>query len=312
VGTYLINTEILKYGNYRISVYIFEMGQNATTYESNTNEEPIEESVENDQNVYISSTAFRRPFIRRIRPLLFKKCTHVYSGILCLRKAVSGSDRCVYHPKELKIIAPLDDIKPLKEIEIFNTECPICLESFVDTINGVHKTECGHMWHLQCMEGMYKAECPTCRRPVTNLSEDVLLTIDKNAARNRRETEAVNFGDLLSNLRQQNIEENLSTHPHQDGGTLNMNVDTNAGEMIRLLGPLLNQFQTSVRFNVEENDTGEINDIEINQQIPHPNNSQDVRTMQRDSMQAIMRQMLPGAINAVFSVLGNTRPQNFQ
>jgi hypothetical protein len=138
----------------------------------------------------------RMPFYPRNRSA-FKKCSYVFSGIICLKKVIVGTDRCIYHPK----IEISDDPETLGVG--YNTECPICLESFDAPGQnvGIHTSGCGHKCHLQCMVGMIKLECPTCRAEIINLPTEISRAIDRNSTLDRRSTESLNFSQILSSLR---------------------------------------------------------------------------------------------------------------
>ncbi len=45
---------------------------------------------------------------------------------------------------------------------IVGLTCPICY----DLVDG-DPLECGHYFHLECLEGHFKAECPSCKTPHT-------------------------------------------------------------------------------------------------------------------------------------------------
>jgi hypothetical protein len=41
------------------------------------------------------------------------------------------------------------------------SECPICLENTIDTL------ECGHKIHIECVKKHFKPECPVCKKTLS-------------------------------------------------------------------------------------------------------------------------------------------------
>ena len=202
--------------------------------EISSEQDDISEMADSEIYSEISSRGLRRPPRSRFN-ITFKKCTYVYSGIACLRKTILKTDRCAYHQKDST--DPDEKIDP----KIFNTECPICLETFdMVSRNSVHKNRCGHMIHLQCMEGMDKAECPTCRGPLVNSSTEMLRIIDRNAARNRRSTESENFTNLTTQFGDNDMVHEMFQNLTEQFG------DNGLGRLVTALMPLARNLSSAM------------------------------------------------------------------
>lgn len=125
-----------------------------------------------------------------------KKCTYIKGSRRCLKKVSNLEDRCVYHQR-------------IPQDKIFNSDCPICLESINQDLE-IFKIDCGHIYHMDCMKGMTKMECPTCRSPIENFDKDMIEIVNINADRIRQENEIENFRDLFQTFGGQNLILNIS------------------------------------------------------------------------------------------------------
>ncbi len=54
-----------------------------------------------------------------------------------------------------------------------NTECPICLEKFIDSPDDVFLLSCAHQLHNACLAQLRTDSCPICRSRLTNLSKEL-------------------------------------------------------------------------------------------------------------------------------------------
>jgi hypothetical protein len=71
-------------------------------------------------------------------------------------------------------------------------ECVICTE--ILSSNDVPREECGHTFHLSCLQNMYEAKCPLCRTPLLNL-EVREKPVDYYNEINNIDFENENYGD---------------------------------------------------------------------------------------------------------------------
>lgn len=91
---------------------------------------------------------------------------------------------CKYH-YDLERVASVESVE-----EDFNEKCPICISEEVTEESGAfYPLGCTHRFHINCLSGMTKAECPLCREPAINLPKSVKDKIDENSKKYREEIE---------------------------------------------------------------------------------------------------------------------------
>lgn len=147
-----------------------------------------------------------------------QKCSYNSSGIKCLKKVYKNTTRCVYHPIEIS-----NSINPSQKI--YNTECPICLciidprqslRDYVEISKELKQEnivlECGHSFHLECIIGITKLECPVCKTIIESNTLPVRISssIIQNSSRARRDTERNNF-NLIFNTAMNSSSDTIST-----------------------------------------------------------------------------------------------------
>jgi len=94
---------------------------------------------------------------------------------------------CRFHKNQ-----EIKDVKEIKEFENIDEsedECSICL-------CGVNDKEdcyliCGHAHHIQCIQGLYKAECPVCRGPLKFKDVKMINKLDIKMIKNKEQEEMV-------------------------------------------------------------------------------------------------------------------------
>jgi hypothetical protein len=117
-----------------------------------------------------------------------EKCSFVSeSGQYCFRpksKKFSIDENpkgyCKYH---------FENLADTKSTDSFNSVCAICLEEGETAESGkLYPLSCSHRFHVNCLSGMTKAECPMCRKPAINLPKSVKGKIDENERKYKQET----------------------------------------------------------------------------------------------------------------------------
>lgn len=109
-------------------------------------------------------------------------CNHVNeSGLRCFRQCVNSSF-CKKHTREIE----------------YNTKCPICLEEEGEWF----LLSCYHKVHIECLKGMVKAICPTCRAE-TNFPPNIKDSIENNAKKYEEEKIEEERREILSMLDQE-------------------------------------------------------------------------------------------------------------
>jgi hypothetical protein len=84
-----------------------------------------------------------------------------------------------------------------KEIQIFNDDCPICLEPInAKDTKKRFITNCGHQYHTECISGLTKMSCPMCNAYLVKIPKTLHNTIDKNI-KARRQEEANQFNQEI-------------------------------------------------------------------------------------------------------------------
>lgn len=129
------------------------------------------------------------------------RCDNVSErGVKCLRKPLPGNTKCSTHAK-------LSDA-PRAEI---NKECAICL---LEEEEDMYLLSCHHRFHIECLKGMNKLECPLCRSEIINLPTNVAAKIRENGRQYAQEQSEER--DQLARMIQREINgEALSRIPPQ-------------------------------------------------------------------------------------------------
>lgn len=69
--------------------------------------------------------------------------------------------------------------------EIYNAECPICLEDSDNDLKFI--TSCGHAMHIACIEDMESSLCPLCRSNVLNWPDAIRERLESNERKRKEE-----------------------------------------------------------------------------------------------------------------------------
>ena len=100
------------------------------------------------------------------------------AGTHCWRHK-EGADIPVRKQKEPK--APTEPKEPIQKA---TGDCSICLEDMTnEQVKETYVLPCGHGFHCECLEGLYKRTCPMCRALITKLPASVAKKIGHNADR---------------------------------------------------------------------------------------------------------------------------------
>lgn len=101
------------------------------------------------------------------------------AGVLCWRHK-EGADIPTRKQK-----APPE---PKEPVQIATGDCCICLENMAeDKGKATYVLTCGHGFHCECLEGLYKKSCPMCRALITKLPTSINRKISQNADREAQE-----------------------------------------------------------------------------------------------------------------------------
>ena len=80
-----------------------------------------------------------------------------------------------------------------------NTECPICLEKFLDP-QEIFLLACAHQLHKACMAQLRTDTCPVCRGRLTNLPKDLNAQIRTRKIQDTTERNEEDLQDALHRL----------------------------------------------------------------------------------------------------------------
>jgi len=106
----------------------------------------------------------------------------------------TDNGKCKFHATLENFVAAQKESTPAPD----PTECAVCLLE-IDPKDQL-LLQCNHIFHLECIKPLVKAECPLCRANLTDLPNDIKEQIESNRRKNLVETEEANRQELIDSI----------------------------------------------------------------------------------------------------------------